>query len=188
MMTTTPEVKTMIDDPEEFTGVEPKTKADPKSNKGKSAAPVKAVETVAHPGTPKAVYHPPAEGEAHPQIARKSVAERLDAAEVALNLANLELTQATQNLRAAENAEADALDALTKALPPPSFDEVNRQRLAKIQADKMARVEAGETPVPAPVKSHGRSPIDVAAAQRPRTAAHAANTPLRSPVVRRSVV
>jgi hypothetical protein len=182
-------------DPEEFVGATQERKADPKGKRAPvtdtdtrvSVAKVLAEELASpHPGTPIAVYTPPAEGANHPKHAILGPAQRLDAAEVALNRATLEEKLARDNLRARELAEAEAEDAFIKVLPGPTFDEVNRQRLADEQAAKIARVEQG-LPAVEPKKIVARSPVDLAAAQRPRTSPQAANQPLRSPVARRLV-
>ncbi|WP_338830442.1 hypothetical protein [Bradyrhizobium sp. 27S5] len=73
-----------------------------------------------------------------------------------------------------------------KIMPGPSYDEINRQRLANEQAAKIARVEQG-LPAVEPKKIVARSPVDVAAALRPRTSAQAPNQSLRSPIARRLV-
>lgn len=179
------------DDPPEFTGTEAKIAADPV--KGKRAAPVASPVKAAlaeelaspHPGTPKAIYEKPT-GPSHPHHAIKSVAEHLDAAEVALNAAHIEERLARENLRVAEQAEVDALDTLTKLLPGPTYAGVNAERLAREQTLKLERVAKGLPAVP-PKPVTARSPIDLAASQRPRTSPQAANVPLRSPVVRRVV-
>jgi hypothetical protein len=85
-------------DPEEYTGSTRATKADPK---GKSVAPKPVAP-------PVAVYNPPAEGKSHPKQARLAPAVRLDVAESALTLANVELTAARSALRSAEHDEGDA--------------------------------------------------------------------------------
>jgi hypothetical protein len=172
------------DDPEEFVGRTQEKKADPKGDKRTKATPL--AEELAHPGTPIAVYTPPAEGASHPKHAVLAPAQRLDAAEVALNRANLEEKLARDNLLACELAETEAEDAFVRVLPGPTFDEVNRDRLAKEQAVKLERVEQG-LPAVEPKKIVARSPVDLAAAQRPRTSAQMANAPLRSPIVRRTV-
>jgi hypothetical protein len=161
------------DDPPEFTGTEPQVKADPKGN-----ARLKT-------GTP-AVYNRPAKGEAHPKIARKAVADRLNDAEQALNLAQLELQAAAANLRSCEAIEAAAESAFVRAMPAPSQDQVHREMLAKETASKLARVSRGLPAVEAP-KITARSPVDIAAANRPRASAQQPTAPLRSTVARRIV-
>lgn len=162
------------DDPPEFTGKEQKIKADPKGKRAASGVP------------PVAVYNPPKEGESHPKHARLAPGQRLDAAEAGLNQSNAELQNATAHLRSCELAEADALEAFIKACPGPTYDEINHQRLVAEQAAKVERVSQG-LPAVEPKKIAARSPIDIAAAQRPRTSPQMANSPLRSPTVRRTV-
>jgi hypothetical protein len=160
------------DDPPEFTGRNHNQRADPKSSK--RAAP------------PVAVYNPPAEGEAHPKIARLAPAQRLDEAEANLGATQLELAEATAHLRNCELIEAEALSALVNVMPGPTAEEVYRDKLAKENAAKLARVDQGLSPTE-PKQIMARSPVDIAAAQRPRTSAQAPNSPLRSPTVRRIV-
>jgi hypothetical protein len=160
-------------DPPEYTGTEPKVKAEPPKSKGKPPLVV-----------PVAVYTPPPAGAAHPKHARLSVAQRVDTAEAALGAAMLEITAARADLRQAELAEADALGALIAALPQPTAQEVNSERLAKEQAAKLARVSQGLSPTETRAPTHGHSPIDRAAANRGRAGT---GMPLRSPVARRVV-
>ncbi|SIO24681.1 hypothetical protein SAMN05443247_03118 [Bradyrhizobium erythrophlei] len=168
-------------DPPEFVGRDQTTKADPKGKRATPAPVVVPVPSVA-------VYNPPLAGEAHPKIARKSVAERLDKAEANLTSANLELTASKAHLRSCELIEADALSAFIKACPaPPSADEIYRAHIKREQDAKLERVAKGLPPVE-PKKIAARSPIDLAAAQRPRTSqAMPTGTPLRSPIARRIV-
>ncbi|WMT75073.1 hypothetical protein [Bradyrhizobium sp. Ash2021] len=159
------------DQPTEYVGRDQTMKADPK-------------------GAPKrvAVYTPPAKGEAHPKIARLGPALRLDNAEADLTAAQLELNAAVNHLRSCELIEAAALTALIAVMPRPSQDEVYRAHIAKEQAAKMARVAQGLPAVEPPKPSHGRSAVDIAAAQRPRTSqAMPTGTTLRSPISRRIV-
>jgi hypothetical protein len=170
-------------DPEEFVGGDQSIPAAPKS------------KTLVSPRSPPvapaprvAVYNPPAAGASHPKHAVLGPALRLDEAEANLSAAQLEFRNATLALRSCELIEAEALTEFVKVMPGPTFDEVNRQRLAAEQAAKMARVQAGLSPTPPKVPTHGNSPIDIAAANRPRTSqAMPAGGPLRSNVVRRSV-
>jgi hypothetical protein len=162
-------------DPEEFTGATATIKADPKGSKRAAPAPAPTV----------AVYVPPVDGEAHPKHARLGPAQRLDAAEAALTAAQLELSAAYQNLRNVEREETAAHAEFIRSFPAPTADEVNRKRLAAEMATKLQRVQNGESPNPSkPVTA--RSPIDLAASQRPRTSAQAPSNPLRSNVVRRN--
>jgi hypothetical protein len=164
-------------DPEEFVGSD---RSIPAAPKGKRAVPAPAAPRVA-------VYTPPLPGASHPKHAVLGPALRLDEAEQNLGRAQLELQNATTHLRSCELAESDALSAFVKIMPGPSFDQVNRERLAAEQAEKIRRVQAGESPIPPKVPTHGNSPMDIAAAQRPRTSAQTANAPLRSATVRRVV-
>lgn len=186
-------------DPPEFIGATQETKADPKGKRA-APAPVKAVAKVpalapdvvgqemAAPVPSVAVYNPPAEGEAHPKIAGLAPAQRLDAAEAGLNLANAELQAATYHLRNCELIEAEAEAALVKGMPGPTQDQVHRELLAKETAAKLDRVSQGLPAVEPPKPSHGRSAVDIAAANRPRTnAQQPTGAPLRSNVVRRTV-
>jgi hypothetical protein len=168
----------------EYTGADKTTKADPRGGP-KKVAPVAAplTEELAAPAPRVAVYTPPKDGESHPKHAILGPALRLDKADADLTSAQLELRAATSHLRSCEAIEAEALLALTKIMPGPTYDEVNRQRLAAEQAAKVARVEQGLAPVAAPVRSHGRSPIDQQAAHRPRHS----TVPLFSPVSRHRV-
>jgi hypothetical protein len=161
------------DDLPEYTSSGQKIKADPP--KGGAVPPI-------------AVYNPPAKGEAHPKIARKSVAQRLDVAEAAVTAAQLELNASYNALRQAEREEAAAHGDLIRLLPAPSPEEVNRKRLAAEQAAKQKRADEGKSPVAKMAPSHGRSPVDIAAANRPRTSPQAASHPLRSPVSRRGQI
>jgi hypothetical protein len=158
----------------EYMGTAQTIKADPK---GKRAAAAPRV----------AIYTPPAKGASHPKHAVLGPALRLDAAEAGLDSAQAELTAATAALRAIEVKEADALSALMAAMPAPTPDELLRQHAANQSASRAARVAAGERPEAPQVSRIGNSPLDIAAAQRPRTSQHAPNAPLRSPVVRRTV-
>jgi len=179
-------------DPPEFTGTTQTTKADPipgakpQGGAKKAALPNGNGKPAVDPGTPKAVYVPPAKG-VHPKIARLAAADRLDAADAALNAAQAEVTAARHSLRSAELVEADALEALTKAMPSPSQDEVYRAHIKRERDAKLARVAQGLSPTEPKKPTHDLSPISVAAANRPRTAPHAPNAPLRSNVVRRLV-
>ena len=193
------------DDPPEFTGTTQETKADPVRKSSKAAAPVKAVPVKlpalveelaqpsasaadAHPVPSVAVYNPPAEGEAHPKIARLAPAQRLDTAEADLNRANAELQAATHHLRNCELIEAEAEAALVKEMPGPTQDQVYRDLLAKETAAKLERIAQGLPAIEPPKPSHGRSAVDIAAANRPRTnAQQPTGAPLRSNVVRRTV-
>jgi len=183
------------DDPPEFTGRNQTQRADPP--KGKRAAPnhpgltdqtsKQLAEEMASPVPPSvAVYNPPAEGEAHPKIARLAPAQRLDEAEANLGATQLDLAEATAHLRNCEMIEADALAALISVMPGPTADEVFRDKLAKEQAAKLARVDQGLSPTE-PKQITARSPVDIAAAQRPRQSAQQPSTALRSPVARRLV-
>jgi hypothetical protein len=174
-----------FDDPEEYVGKDHATKADPKG--AKRAAPAPVIAPLAAPAPSVAVYNPPGPDEAHPKTARLGPALRLDNAEAALNSAQAELQAATSHLRSCELIEAEALSALIKATPGPTADEVHRKMLADDTARKLERVAQG-LPVVEPRKpTHGNSPVDIAAASRPRTSAQMANAPLRSNVARRLV-
>lgn len=180
------------DDPPEFIGATQETKADPKGKRApakvRALAPDVVGQEMASPVPSVAIYNPPAEGEAHPKIARLAPAQRLDAADAGLNLANAELQTATYHLRNCELIEAEAEAALVKEMPGPTQDQVYRDLLAKETAAKMERVSQGLTAVEPPKPSHGRSAVDIAAANRPRTnAQQPTGAPLRSNVVRRVV-
>jgi hypothetical protein len=187
-----------FDDPPEFIGATQETKAEPKGKR--AAPPVKAAaklpalapDVVGHemaaPVPSVAIYAPPTKGEAHPKIARLAPAQRLNAAEAGLNLANAELQAATHHLRNCELIEAEAEAALVKEMPGPTQDQVHRELLAKETAAKLDRVSQGLPAVEPPKPSHGRSAVDIAAANRPRTnAQQPTGAPLRSNVVRRTV-
>ena len=178
------------DDPPEFTGATEETKAEPKGSKPAPslARAVSLAEQMASPPPSVAVYSPPADGEAHPKTARLAPAQRLDAAEAGLNLANSELQAATYHLRNCELIEAEAQAELIKELPGPTQDQVHRDLLAKETSTKLERISRGLPAVEPPKPSHGRSAVDIAAANRPRTNAQQPNgAPLRSNVVRRIV-
>jgi hypothetical protein len=168
------------DDPPEFTGSTQTIKAD--ATKGKRAAPAPAVVP---PVAPVAIYAPPATGASHAKVARKAVAERLDLAEAALSAAQLEVSASYNELRAAERDEGAAHLAFIATMPAPSALEVSRGRLAAEQAAKQLRADQGLEPVPKPTPTHNRSPVDTAAANRPRPSPQQPTAPLRSNVVRR---
>jgi hypothetical protein len=166
----------------EYTGSTKANKADPK---GKPAAkPAPLADELAEPAPSVAVYVAPKAGASHPKISRKAVAERLDNAEAALNAATIELTASRAALRSAEHDEGDALSALTRAMPGPTPDELLRAH-AKAQLQLRAdRVSRNESPEIKPVLT-ARSPLDMAAALRPKTNAQQPTAPLRSAIVRR---
>lgn len=171
------------DDPPEFTGTDHKTAADPKGKR--TAPPVKVVaplkDEMASPVPPVAIYTKPT-GPSHPKHAVLGPAIRLNEAEAALNIANAEQRAARDHLTRCEAEEADALSALIKAIPGPTYREINEERLAKIQAERAERVGAG-LPADAPQRvTHGNSELDRLAASRPRRSA----TPLQPNTVRRS--
>ncbi len=140
---------------------------------------------MASPAT--AVYTPPPKSStSHSKVPRKAVADRLNAAEANLTACSLEVSASRNALRDAERAEAAAHQILISAMPGPSAEAVHREMVAKDQARKLARVEAGEPAIPPKVVT-ARSPIDLAAANRPRTSAQGANAPLFSPTPRFTV-
>ncbi len=139
---------------------------------------------MASPAT--AVYTPPPKGAAHPKVPRKAAADRLNAAEANLTAASLEVSAAYNALRDAERIETAAHQVLIDAMPGPTADQVHRDMIAKEAERKLARIAEGKPAVEArPVTA--RSPLDLAAAQRPRTSAQGANAPLFSPVPRFTV-
>ena len=170
-------VSSSSDDPIEFIGSDRSTRADPPKSKAAPAPKVEAVPKVAH-------YEPPKSGEAHPKIARKSVAARLDKAEAALHAANTELHAARAALQSAQMDEGDAERDLIALLPTISPDELLRQHARAQTQQRADRVAAGQSPEAKPTMTPGRSPLDLAAAQRAKTSSQAASTPLRSPVRR----
>jgi hypothetical protein len=186
-------------DPEEFVGTDQVMKADPVNVHGASHdAPepemvsillsedteidgemVKAGVWVKVPAKPKS--------KAHPKFAKVAPAKRLDEAAAVLNSANAELLMARGALRVEEMAENDALIAFLATMPKVDQLELHKSTIVKDQAARQARVDAG-LPINEPKKpTHGRSPVDQAAAQRPRATAQMASTPLRSNVARRVV-
>jgi hypothetical protein len=182
-------------DPEEHIGRD-NTGARAEPPKGKAAAPAPVLTTgetnspvelaVSRPQPPsKAVYTPPAAGESHPKHAKLGPALRLDRAEASLTDATLELHAATTALHSAELAEERVHQVLITLLPRKSADDVNRERLARVQADKLSNVQQGFAPEPKKKIIHGNSPLDAAAANRQRVAPGVSGYSLRSPVVRR---
>lgn len=172
----------------EYIGSDKTVKAAPK---GKRTAPAVTLEPakLQHEAAPSiAIYTPPEEGASHPKIAREAAAERLDNAEAALNLASVELAASRAALRSAEMDEGDCLMAfLAVTSTGPTPDELLRQYAAQQLQQRADRVARGETPEAKAAPTHGYSPLDLAAAQRPRTSKQMANAPLQSSVVRRTV-
>jgi hypothetical protein len=171
----------------EYVGADKSTPAVPKSKAAPRVAALAPGQDVASPApavAPVAVYTPPAKGASHPKVSRLAVARKLDEAEAALNAASLEVMASRNHLSACEHDEAEAHARLIALLPAPSADFVHRQLIAREQASKLSRVQAGLAAVE-PKAITARSEIDRAAANRPRATQQSATTPLRSPVVRR---
>lgn len=171
----------MSDDPEELiTGSN--IKADPpKGAKRAAPAPAPSVPSIA-------IYNPPAKGDSHPKVARKAVADRLSLAEAALSAAQLEVSAAYNDLRRAEREEGAAHLAFTATMPAPSALDVTRAHLAGQQAMRLERVQQGLEPTAKPAPTHNKSPVDISAATRPRPSPQRPTPPLRSDVIRRSMV
>ncbi len=170
------------DDIPEYVGADKTTRAEPpKSRKG-----MPPVVDPSHVPS-GAVYHPPVAGAAHPKAARKRVALALDVAEANLTAAQMEISASYNALQIAEREEAHALGELTRILPRPTAEEVHRAHLARETAAKVARVAQGLSPTAKPAPTNNKSPLDVAAANRPRAAAHLPSGSLRSAVARRIV-
>ena len=183
----------------EFVGTDKSTKADDKRKaaprvavpatgsvdpiSGFAAAPVGASREAP---TPVAVYVPPATGQSQPKVSRKGAADRLDAAEANLSACQLEVSAARDALRTAEHLEAESHQCLIQLLPAPSAADVHRAMLESERDAKLQRVAEGQ-PAVAPKVITVRSPIDLAAASRPRTSQQSPNAPLFSPVQRNVV-
>jgi hypothetical protein len=146
-------------DPEEYTGV----------NAGVKADPAHGASTVSKkPGS-------------HAKIAIQRPKREYAAAQDALAEARVELIAATSAALAATRAEGEAMATWVKLNPPPSYAEINGERLAKAHAERTERAAVGQPLEPAKVYQGNSSPLDIAAAARGRRP----STPLRSTVVRR---
>jgi hypothetical protein len=148
------------DDPVEFVGVNASVKADPISQ---AQAP-----TGKRPGS-------------HSKIAIVRPRKEYAAAQVELAEARVELIAATSAAAIAVRAEGEAMAAFIVLNKPPTYDAINRERLAKIQEERAARAAAGEPLNPALVYRGNKSPLDIAAAARGRRP----TTSLRSTTIRR---
>jgi hypothetical protein len=155
----------MSDDPIEYAGTDQTINADPVPAPAPDAAPV---------------------NKSHPKIAKLRPKRELEKAQNELADARLELQASTAALKAAEIAEGNAVADWITLNPPPTFDSVNRARLAKENAAKLERVSKGLPPQPPKVNTANKAPIDQFAAVRGRAAAHN-GVPLRSNVTRRTI-
>ncbi|SDI54545.1 MULTISPECIES: hypothetical protein [Bradyrhizobium] len=164
----------------EYVGADKSTRADPPKGKRNSTSPA---VTASAPSV--AVYTPPAPGSTHPREPKLAPAKRLDAAEEALRTAQTDLMSARGELTAAQAAESEAELAFASCFATISPDELLRQHAARAAQERAERVARGETPEAKPAPTHNRSPVDVAAASRPKTNRQAPSTPLRSNVIRR---
>jgi hypothetical protein len=170
-------------DPEEFVG---RDRSIPAAPKGKRTAPAATgiLNSPVDPAPRVTPYTPPAPGAPHPSHAVLGPALRLDKAEAAVTATALELSSSYNNLRQCERVESIALLNFTKVMPSPTFDQINRARLAAEQAARAQRVAAGQNPdaVAAPVVVN-KSPLDQHAMARGKAAARS-GVPLVSNVVR----
>lgn len=131
---------------------------------------------------------PVKEKTSHPKIAHKAPADALAKAEIEVTEAREELQAATHYLRRCELAEGAALAVWINLNRPPDFESVHRAMIAGERDAKLARIADGKSAAVEPAKpTHGKSPIDQAAKQRPRQSAQQPSTPLRSAVARRTV-
>jgi len=142
-------------------------------------------DPIQHIGADQAVpAEPDGKKASHPKHAKlrprreweKAVAETIDA--------RAELQAATAAHRRAEIAEGNALADFMSLCKPPSQLDVTRAHLARSQAERAKRAEAGLDPDARAVPVVNRSKIDQHALARGKAAARS-GVPLLSNVVRR---
>jgi hypothetical protein len=182
----------MSSDPEEFVGTEQKVIADPSRAQGHGGKRAVVERVVAPAPEPNGLRDelaspvPPKPG-SHLKHAIERPRREYEAAQQETRDAHTELKFATDRLRETEIAEGDAL-ALWYSLQPKVDPDTLLHDFAKQQTAMRAQnVRDGLPADGVRATSHGRSPVDIAASQRPRTSAQAPNPSLRSPIARRLV-
>jgi hypothetical protein len=171
-------------DPEEFIGTEQKVIADPSRAQGHGGKRA-VVERVVAPAPEPNGLASPVPPNTHPKHAIERPRREYEAAQQETRDAHTELKFATDGLREAEIAEGDAL-ALWYSLQPKVDPDTLLHDYAKQQTEQRAQnVRDGLPADGVRATSHGRSPVDIAASQRPRTSPQAPNPSLRSPIARR---
>jgi hypothetical protein len=167
-----------MSDPEEFIGSDRSIKADPKPVKPKPDHAETRGVRVKQNGEPMA---------SHPKHAIAGPAKEYAAAQQETEAARIEYQSAMFSFNSAEDAESAARDDWVQWNPPPTQDEVYRAHVARGQDQRAANVAAGLPPRGIKPVTHDKSPLGIAAANRPRQTPQMPSTPLRSPVARRWV-
>lgn len=180
----------MIDsDPPEMIGRDSGVRADPPKSK-RTAAPVVLSSPAVRPTLAEELASPVppvSKPGSHPKHAIARPRREWELAKQEVADAQAELRSANDAFREADIAESNALEHWLSLQPKVDPDQLLRDYAVNSTAQRAANVAAGLPPEGVRRRTHGNSPIDVVAANRPRTSPQASNSPLRSPIHRRSV-
>ena len=173
------------DDPVEFIGADRTTRADPVTSVGAGKRVPRGTQSESKPGgyidkngTPTA---------SHLKHAVVAPAKEYEAAKAETVAAMAEVRLAKIALADAEHDENNALAVWLSLRPTIDADALLREYAKRSTEERARQVAMGNPPEGVKTPTHGRSPVDIAAAQRQRASPQSANVPLRSPVARRVV-